>query len=41
MRVMLLAFAAVVVIAAAAGIGLEYAGFSSQETQASDAVRLD
>ena len=41
MRVMFLAFAAVIVIAALANIGLEQAGFSSAKRQAADSVRLD
>lgn len=41
MRMMLLAFAAVVVVAAGAGFGLNYIGYSSQERLSSDSVRLN
>ena len=41
MKVMLGAFAAIIVIAIVAFFGLGEAGFSSGERQASDAVRLD
>lgn len=41
MRVMFLAFAAVIVIAVLANLGLERAGFSSADRQAADSVRLD
>jgi len=38
---MLLAFGATVVIAVAAGLGLNKAGFSSQDRQSAESVRLD
>ena len=41
MRMMLLAFAAVVLIAIVANVGLENAGFSSQEQDSSQNVRLN
>ncbi len=41
MKAMLAAFAAIVVIAAGANLGLKHAGFSSGERQAAPSVRLD
>lgn len=41
MRVMLMAFGAIVVIAVAANLGLNNAGFSSQDRQTAASVRLD
>ncbi|MGB7269832.1 MAG: hypothetical protein WBC90_09960 [Albidovulum sp.] len=41
MRSMFLAFLAIAVIAVAAGLGLNQAGFSSQEASAGPDVRLD
>lgn len=41
MRMMLLAFAAVVLIAIVANFGLENAGFSSQKQDSSQNVRLN
>lgn len=41
MRVMLLAFGSIVVIAVAANLGLKNAGFTAQERQSTDSVRLN
>ncbi len=41
MRVMLLAFAAIILIAVIADLGLDRIGFATQDRNSSQAVRLD
>ncbi|MDZ4096922.1 MAG: hypothetical protein U1D35_18665 [Paracoccaceae bacterium] len=41
MKPMILAFVAIAVVAVLADFGLDYAGFSAQDTTSGPAVRLD